>query len=74
MLKTHATIIKEIGTTFDVKSTICLSSANKRKTQVGWVITIRQKMQRWAIANNVLPNGFPYHVPNSDEMIMRSPC
>jgi len=69
----HATIIKKIGITFDVRSTICVLSANKKKTQVGSVVIIRWRMQRWARVNNVISNGFPYHVFNFDEVIMKSP-
>jgi hypothetical protein len=74
MLKTHTTIITKIGTTLDVRSTMCVLSTNERKTQVGWVVVIRWIMQKWAKTNNAPPNGFFYCVPNFDEMIMRSSC
>jgi len=51
-----------------------ISFANKGKTQVGWAIIIGWKMWRWANANNILPKGSPYHVPNPNEMAMRSLC
>jgi hypothetical protein len=47
-----------------VRLTIFVSSTKEGKTQVGWAIAIGQKMQRWAKANNIPPNGFPYHVLN----------
>jgi hypothetical protein len=65
---------KKTKTTSYARSSICISSINERKTQVRWVIVIGPKAQRWAWANNVLPNGSPYCVPNSNEMIMRSSC
>jgi hypothetical protein len=54
--------------------TICVSSTNERKAQVTWVAAIRQIAQRWAKINNAPPNGSPCHVPNSNEMTMKSPC
>ncbi len=52
---------------------MCVSFANERKTQVGWVVTIGSRMQRKTNANNT-PKRSPYHVPNSNEMTMKSPC
>jgi hypothetical protein len=42
MMKTLTMIIEKIIITSDVGRNICVSSMNKRKTQVGWVVTIRQ--------------------------------
>jgi hypothetical protein len=32
---------KKIRTTFDAKPTICVSFANEKKTQAGWVVIVR---------------------------------
>jgi hypothetical protein len=38
---------KKTRITFDTKPiTICISSINERKTQVGWIVDIGQRMQR----------------------------
>ncbi len=44
------------------------------KALIWWVVIVRQKAQRWTKINNTFPNGSPYHVPNFNEMTMRSPC
>jgi hypothetical protein len=59
---------------FEIGPTMCISSTNVGKTQVGWVVVVGQKVQKWANANNTPPNGSPCQVPNSNEMTMRSPC
>jgi hypothetical protein len=59
---------------FKVGPTMRVSFSNEGKTQVGWVVTIGQKAQRWANINNTPPKGSPCHVPYSDEMTMKSPC
>jgi len=51
-----------------------VSFAIEGKTQVRWATTIGWKMWRWTSANNILPKGSPYHVPNSDEMAVGSLC
>jgi hypothetical protein len=38
---------KKIGTTFDAKPTIYISSTNERETQVGGVVVVKQIMWRW---------------------------
>jgi hypothetical protein len=53
---------------------MCVSSTNERKTQVGWVVVVKQRMWKWASANNTPPKGFPYHVLNWNEMTMKSLC
>ncbi len=65
---------KKIITTFYAGLIICVSSTNEGKTQIHWAFVRGQKVRRWAWANNAPPNGSPYHVPNCDEMTMRSPC
>jgi len=65
---------KKQGTTFNAGLTICVSSTNKGKTQVGWVVVVGQRVQRWARTNNVPPNGSPCCVRDSNKMIMRSLC
>jgi hypothetical protein len=65
---------KKIGTTFDAKPTICVSSTNKGKTQVGWATTIGWRARRWTRTNNVFPNGSLYCVPDSNKMTTKSPC
>ncbi len=42
MMKTLTTIIEKIIITSNVRHNICVSSMNERKTQLGWVATIRQ--------------------------------
>jgi hypothetical protein len=37
---------KKIGNTSEVGPTMYISSANKRRIQVGWAITVGQTMQR----------------------------
>ncbi len=34
---------KKIGTTFDAGPTVCISFANKGKTQIGWATIIGQR-------------------------------
>ncbi len=41
-MKTPTMIIEKIIITYDVGHNICVSSMNERKTQVGWVATIKQ--------------------------------
>jgi hypothetical protein len=65
---------KNVGTTFDARPIICVSSAKERKTQVRWVVVIRWKVRIWAKENNIPPNWSPCHVPNFNEMTMRSLC
>jgi len=43
MLKIHVVLIKT-KTTFDAKPTICISSTNEMKTQVGWVGIVNQRV------------------------------
>ncbi len=65
---------KKIGNMSEAKPTMCVSSANEGKTQVGWVVAIGWKAWKWASANNTPPKGSPYHVLDSNEMIVKSPC
>ncbi len=57
-----------------VGSTMCISFANEKKTQVGWATTRRQKVWKWASINNTLSKGSPCCVPNSNERIIKSLC
>ncbi len=66
--------MQSIGTTSDARPTICVPSSNEGKTQVRWVVVIGWKVRKWTRANNVLLNGYPCHVLDFDEMIMKSPC
>ncbi len=52
---------------------ICVSSAKEGKTQVGWVVVVRRRVQRWARTNNVPPNRSRCYVFNSNKMTMKSP-
>jgi hypothetical protein len=65
---------KKIGNTSEARPTMYISFANKGKTQVGWVTTIGKRAQKWANTNNIPPKGSPCHVPNSNEMTMKSSC
>ncbi len=65
---------KKIGTTSNARPTICVSFANKWKTQVCSAIVVRWRAQRWAKANNAPRNGSPCYVPNFNKRTMRSPC
>ncbi len=65
---------KKVRTTFSVGPTICVSSSNERRTQVGWVVAIGWKVQKWTKTNNVIPIRSPCHVLDFDEMTMKSPC
>jgi hypothetical protein len=51
-----------------------VSFANEIKTQVRWATTVGWKVQKWASANNTCPKGSPYHVPNLDQMTVKSLC
>lgn len=53
---------KKVGTTFEIGPTICVSSMNEGKTQVGWVVATRWKARKCVKANNILPKGYFYHV------------
>jgi hypothetical protein len=66
--------LKKIWTTFNMGPTICVSSTNEKKTQVGWVVAIRWIVQKWIRANNIPPNGSLCHILNFNEMIMKCPC
>jgi hypothetical protein len=53
---------------------MCISSTNERKTQVGWVVVIGQRIGRWVHVNNITPKGSLYCVSDSDGMTMKSLC
>jgi hypothetical protein len=53
---------------------MCVSFANERKTQVGWVVAIGWKTWKWVSVNNIPPKGSPCCVLDLDEMIVRSLC
>ncbi len=36
---------KKVGTTFETRPTICESLMNEGKTQVRWVVAVRQRVQ-----------------------------
>ncbi len=61
------------GTTSKAWPTMCISSTNEGKTQVGWSITIGWGTQKWVSANNTPPKGSPFHVLDSNEMIVGFP-
>ncbi len=65
--------MQKIGVMFEIGPTMCVSSMNEGKTQVGWVATIGRKTQRWANINNTLPKRPFCHVPYSNEMTTKSP-
>jgi hypothetical protein len=65
---------KKTSTTFETRPTICTSLVNEGKTQVGWVVAVRQRMQICVKTNNVTLKRSPYHKLNSDKIIMRSLC
>jgi len=65
---------KKIGNTSNARPTMCVSSANEGKTQVRWVVAVKQKVRKWASANNTPSKGSPYHVLDWNEMIMKSLC
>jgi len=46
---------KKVGTTFEIGPTICVSSMNEGKTQVGWVVVVRWTTWKCVNANNVPP-------------------
>jgi hypothetical protein len=50
---------------------MCVSSVNEGKTQVGWIVVIKQQMWKWANANNTPPKRSSCHV-NSNEMTIKS--
>jgi len=72
MLKTLVGIVKKKP--FNVKPTICIAFANKGKTQVRVVATLKQRVQSWTIVNKVPLNGSSCCVLYFDEMTMKSPC
>jgi hypothetical protein len=53
---------------------MCVSSPNEGKTQVKWAGIVRRRVWRWISANNIPPKGFPCHVQDLDEMIVRFSC
>jgi hypothetical protein len=55
---------------FKTRPTMCVSFANKGKTQIGWVVG--QKVLKWVNVNNTPPKGSPYCVLDLNEMTMRS--
>jgi hypothetical protein len=63
---------KKTSNTSDARPIMCISSANEGKTQIRWVIVIRQRVRRWA--NNTPPKNSFYHVLGSNEIIMKSSC
>jgi hypothetical protein len=65
---------KKIGNTSKAGPTMCISSTNNEKTQVGWVVEVGQKARRWTNVNNTPLERSPRHVLNSNEMIVRSLC
>jgi len=65
---------KKASTTFETRPTICTSLVNEGKTQVGWVVVVRRKVQICDKTNNVPFKRSPYHKLNSYKMIMRSMC
>ncbi len=65
---------KKIGATSEAIWTMHVSFTNEGKTQVGSAIIIGEKMWKWINANNTPPKGSPCHVPNLNEMTVRSPC
>jgi hypothetical protein len=44
---------KKIRTTSNARPTICISSTNERKRQIGWTLDIGQRTWKWARTNNV---------------------
>jgi len=64
---------KKASTTSNARPKICVSSTNEGKTQVEF-IAVKQKTWRCVKANNIPPKGSPCHVPNLDEMTMKSLC
>jgi hypothetical protein len=57
---------KKKNNTLKTWPTMCVSYANKGKTQVRWAIG--QKVQIWARPNNNPPKRSPYRVLDLDEM------
>ncbi len=53
---------------------MCISFANERKTQIGWVVAIGWRTWKWTSVNNIPPKGSPCCVLDLDEMIVRSLC
>jgi len=58
---------------FNVRFIICVSSTNKKKTQVRWVVVIRRLAQGWTKGNNALPNWSSCCIFDSNKMSMKSP-
>jgi hypothetical protein len=50
---------KKTSTTSEGGPTICISSTNEKKTQVGHVASIGLKTQKCVMANNISPKGSP---------------
>jgi hypothetical protein len=46
MLQTHPVTEKKTSTMFEVRQIMCVSSTNKGKTQVGWAIAVRRRVQK----------------------------
>lgn len=59
---------------FEIGPTICISSMNERKSQVGRADVIGWKMQKCAKKNNIPPKGSPCHVLNLKKTTMKSLC
>jgi hypothetical protein len=53
---------------------MCVSSANERKTQIGWVVVVGWKAQKWTNVNNYPWKRSPCCILDSDEMVMKSLC
>jgi hypothetical protein len=65
---------KKIGNTFEARPIMCVSFANEGKTQVGWIVVVGWRVQRWTSVNNTPPEESPCCVSDLDEMIMKSLC
>jgi len=55
---------KKIGTTSKAWQLCAYHLLMKEKTQVRWVVAVRQRVQIWASVNNTPPKGSPSHVPD----------
>jgi hypothetical protein len=74
MLWTPFVISKHIGTTSEAWLTMCISFANEGQTQVGWVVIVGWRMQKWTNVNNTPPKGSLCHLPHLNEMTVKSSC
>ncbi len=57
------------GMTFEMELTKCTSLTSEWKTQVGCIIAIGHKMQRYGKVNHTPPKGSPCHVPNLTKLL-----